>query len=196
MFYLARSTFCLTCKLSIDSHQFPSEWKAAKVFPLFKKGQRSLLDNYRPISILPVVSKLMERILYHQIYEYFDQQNLFQTSNLVLGLIIPQLQHCWIVRTNGMPKWTLAFLDLKKAFDTVNHGILLSKLQMHGIISKAINLMRSYLTHRTQTCQLTNVYSGEREVICGILQGSILDLLLFLIYINELPNALNAKLLG
>ena len=59
--------------MSIDTQQFPSEWK----IPLFKRGQRSLLDNYRPISILPVVSKLMERILYDQIYEYFDQQNLF-----------------------------------------------------------------------------------------------------------------------
>ena len=63
--------------MSIDTQQFPSEWKTAKVIPLFKRGQRSLLDKYRPISILPVVSKRMERILYDQIYEYFDQQNLF-----------------------------------------------------------------------------------------------------------------------
>ena len=63
--------------MSIDTQQFFSEWKTAKVIPFFKKGKLSLLDNYRPISILPIVSKLMERILYDQIYEYFDQQNLF-----------------------------------------------------------------------------------------------------------------------
>ncbi|CAB4006398.1 Hypothetical predicted protein [Paramuricea clavata] len=93
--------------MSIDSDQFPSDWKAARVIPLFKKGQRSMLDNYRPISILPVVSKLVERIMYDQMYEYLNQNNLFSKHHLVSDLIIPQLLHYWIVRTNGIPTWTV-----------------------------------------------------------------------------------------
>ena len=97
--------------MSIDTQQFPSKWKTAKVIPLFKKGQRSLLDNYRPISILPVVSKLMERILYDQIYEYFDQQNLFSKHQFGFRPYhSTTIQRYWIVRTNGMPTWTGAFI--------------------------------------------------------------------------------------
>ena len=81
LLYIA-SSLTESFNMSIDSYQFPSEWKAAKVIPLFTKGQRSLLDNYRPISILPVLSKLMERILYNQIYEYFDQKNLFFKTSI------------------------------------------------------------------------------------------------------------------
>ncbi|CAB3991234.1 Hypothetical predicted protein, partial [Paramuricea clavata] len=94
--------------MSIDSDQFPSGWKAARVIPLFKKGQRSMLDNYRPISILPVVSKLMERIMYDQMYEYLNQNNLFSKHQFGFRpYIIPQLLHYCIVRTNGIPTWTV-----------------------------------------------------------------------------------------
>jgi hypothetical protein len=97
--------------MSIDLDQFPSEWKAARVIPLFKKGQRSLLDNYRPISILPVVSKLMERILYDQMFEYLNRENLLSKHQFgFIDLIILQLLHYWIVRTNGMPTWTAGFI--------------------------------------------------------------------------------------
>ena len=84
----------------------------------------------------------------------------------------------------------VVLLDLKKAFDTVNHGILLKKLQMYGFETKALSFMRDYLRNRTQRCQTKGLFSDWREVICGIPQGSILGSLLFLIYINDLPNCL------
>ena len=84
----------------------------------------------------------------------------------------------------------VALLDLKTAFDTVNHGILLKKLQMYAFETRALNIMRDYLRNRTQRCQLKGLFSDRREVICGIPQGSIFGPLLFLIYINDLPSCL------
>ena len=168
--------------MSIDTQQFPSEWKTAKVIPLFKKGQRYLLDNYRPISILPVVSKLMERILYDQMYEYFDQQNLFSKHQLGFRpyhSTTTTLLDCTNEWYANMDRGLYSLVVFKKAFDTVNHRILISKLEMYGFDSKAINLLSCYLSHRAQICQWSNVYSGEREVICGIPHRSILGLTYF-----------------
>ena len=106
--------------MSIDTQQFPSEWKTAKVIPLFKRGQRSLLDNYRPISILPVVSKLMERILYDQIYEYFNQQNLFSKHQFGFRpyhSTTTTLLNCtneWYANMDRGLYNLVVFLDLKK----------------------------------------------------------------------------------
>jgi hypothetical protein len=89
--------------MSIDLDQFPSEWKAARVIPLFKKGQRSLLDNYRSISILPVVSKLMEIILYNQMFEYLKRENLLSKRQFGFRPYRSTTTiHYWIVRTNGI----------------------------------------------------------------------------------------------
>ena len=182
--------------MSIVSDKFPAEWKVARVTPIFKKGQRSMLDNYRPISILPVVSKLMERILYDQMFDYLKKQNILlkhqfgfrQFHSTTITLL--DCTNEWYVNMDRGLYNIVVLLDLKKAFDTVNHEILLSKFERYGFGKKAVALLYNYLTDRTQRCQLNGMLSDQKGITCGIPQGSILGPLLFIIYINDLPNCL------
>ena len=120
----------------------------------------------------------------------------FQNISLVLDNFILQLQHFQIVLMNGILTWNrglyniAVLLDLKKAFDTVNHEILLCKFERYGFDYKALDLLKNYLTDRTQRCQLNGMLSDQRRMTCGIPQGSILGPLLFIIYINDSPNCL------
>ena len=182
--------------MSIATDRFPMEWKAARVTPIFKKGQRTMLDNYRPISILPVVSKLMERILYDQMYDYLKKQNIlsehqfgFRQFHSTTTTLLDCTNEWYINMDRGL-YIIVVLLDLKKAFDTVNHEIILRKFERYGFGNKALDLLSNYLTNRTQRCQLNGMLSDQRGITCGIPQGSILGPLLFIIYINDLPNCL------
>ena len=165
---------------SINTGIFPTEWKIARVAPIFKKGKKNDLNHYRPISVIPTVAKTLEKMVYEQLFSYFNDDNLLRQR------LVGQL----ILIDNGLLNGVV-FLDLKKAFDTIDHSIILRKLQFYGIEQESLKWFQSYLDDRKQVCCVDGHMSNSRSVSCGVPQGSNLGPLLFLIYINDQPNCLS-----
>ena len=169
-FDLISDSLALIFNRSIETSIFPDEWKSARITPLYKKcGNRSDPSNYRPISIIPVVAKVFERIVYDQLYRYLTENKLLckkVVTNLVFAptslhdtALIEATDSSSLNVDRGFVN-AVVFLDLKKAFDTVNHAIFLSKLQLYGICDSAANQwFCSYLRNRMQTCLVLNATS-------------------------------------
>ena len=181
---------------SIATGIFPKEWQSARVIPIFKKGANSDLENYRPISILPVVAKVFEKVVYNQFYEYLNRNNLltdcqsgFRSLHSTLSALLKASNNWSVNIDNGLINGVI-FIDLKKAFDTIDHGIILRKLSYYGVDQVALNWFSSYLGNRVQKCQVNGHLSSSSVINCGVPQGSIIGPLLFLLYINDLPNCL------
>ena len=185
----------LVINQSLNTGIFPDTLKVAKVMPLLKKGDNNLLNNYRPISLLPAISKVFEKIVYRQIYSYLEQHNLllksqygFRTdhSTELAGLeFVDRILH-----DMDNKQFPLAiFLDLSKAFDTLDHTILLTKLKHYGILGVPLKWFTSYLSNRKQYVQLDSVKSNLLDIKTGVPQGSILGPLLFIIYMNDIKSA-------
>ena len=171
---------------------FPDHLKIAKVTPLFKKGDPHLLDNYRPISLLPAFSKVFEKTVYNQVYKYFDDNKLLYISQYGFrSLHSTELASLEITDriTRDLDDGKIpisVFLDLSKAFDTLNHDILLEKLKYYGITGPALSWFSSYLANREQFVELDDCRSRKESITTGVPQGSILGPLLFIIYMNDL----------
>ena len=180
---------------SLETSQFPDPWKIARVLPIFKDGDKIEKSNYRPISVLPVFSRLFEKLVFKQLYQYLNDR-CFINSNQSGFRELNSTVTCLLKNTDdwycGMDTGNLGgmgFVDLKKALDTVDHHILCGKLESYSVLHKELAWFGSYLSNRVQYCRVNGVDSQIENIDIGVPQGSCLVPLLFLVYVNNLPRA-------
>ena len=181
------------CNLSISHGIFPNGCKFAKLKPIFKKGKKVEPSNYRPISLLPLISKIIEEVVQDQtndilsgnkiLYNYQSGFRTNHSTNLCLSFLTDKI----LKGFDGGLLTGLILIDLQKAFDTINHEILLKKLEAIGFSDKCIRWLWSYLYERIFFIEIEKQLSDFGKASCGVPQVSVLRTLLFLNYVNDMP---------
>ena len=182
------------CNLSFATGIFPDAMKIAKVIPIYKTGAKGEFNNYRPISLLPQFSKILEKLFDDRLEQFISKNNIltdcqfgFRTGRSSTMAIVNFMEKI----TNSLDDMKAVisvFIDLKKAFDTIDHTILLQKLNHYGIRGIVNQWICSYLTYRKQYVQIKGTKSTLERIICGVPQGSILGPTLFNLYLNDICN--------
>ena len=184
--------------LSLLNGKFIDNFKTAKVIPIHKKGSLSIVSNYRPISLLPTMSKILEKIMFERLTSYLHKNQFFyenqfgfrknHSTNHATTMLSENIADAFEKKEHVLG----IFLDLSKAFDTIDHNILLHKLWHYGIRGTAHQWFTSYLSNRKQVVELNRIRSNTRLVEYGVAQGSIIGPLLFLIYVNDFSNCITS----
>ena len=194
----------LLFKHSLENECFPNEWKKANIVPIHKKGDKQLIQNYIPVSLLPICGKIFEKIIFNSLFKYLENNNLLNPhqsgfrpgDSCVHQLLSITYDIYKSFDANPSLEVRGIFLDMSKAFDRVWHEGLLFKLKHLGLSGKYYGLIKSFLRNRHQRVVLNGQSSKWSSIKAGVLQGSMLGPLSFLVYINDLPNGLlsNPKL--
>ena len=174
--------------LSVKYKVFPSQWKLAKVIPLHKKEEVLLAKNYRPVALLAITSKILERAVFGQVIEYFETNNLLHPShhgfrsmhNTSTAML--QMFDTWLDAMENDDISAVIMLDLSAAFDVVDHNILIQKLKLYGLEAETLTWFESYLSDRSQQVFIEGSLSGSLSLDAGVPQGSVLGPLLYIIF--------------
>lgn len=180
------------CNLSFKTGSFPCQMKIAKVIPIHKEGDKHLCTNYRPVSLLSQFSKILERLFSARMDSFIEKHNVltdsqygFRSSRSTSMALIDLIEE--LTTSVDSKKYALGvFIDLKKAFDTIDHEILLHKMDRYGFRGVGLEWIKSYIENRQQFVQLGEYRSSRADITCGVPQGSILGPKLFILYINDI----------
>ena len=196
--YILAPIICKLVNLSFTNGIFPSSLKSSIIVPIHKKGDSTILNNYRPISLLPTFSKIFERCIFNRLLNFIDRYSLLETNQFGFRKkkstedAILDLTNKIYQSLNNKEYSIGVFIDYSKAFDTIDHQILLKKLEKYGVRGIPLQLFRSYLSNRKHKTKIQDNLSSSKSINIGLPQGSILSPLIFILYINDLNYVSNS----